>query len=106
MSRSSRFRRSTKLTRGYSSRMLNIGSRSIWHPSNPSKAMNKHFRVSGSTFSKLEELGVSASEVLRSAGLSQGLLGQPRVLLTTKELFALWRAIGEVSNNPAIGLQL
>jgi AraC-like DNA-binding protein len=28
------------------------------------------------------------------------------VLLTTDELFALWRAIGEVSTNPAIGLQL
>jgi AraC-like DNA-binding protein len=28
------------------------------------------------------------------------------VLLKTEELFALWRAIGEVSANPAIGLQL
>jgi hypothetical protein len=28
------------------------------------------------------------------------------VLLTTEELFALWRAIGEVSTNPAIGLLL
>jgi AraC-like DNA-binding protein len=28
------------------------------------------------------------------------------VLLTTEELFALWRAIGEVSANPAIGLLL
>jgi AraC-like DNA-binding protein len=28
------------------------------------------------------------------------------VLLNTEELFALWRAIGEVSTNPAIGLQL
>jgi AraC-like DNA-binding protein len=68
--------------------------------------MNKHFRVSGSTFSKLEELGVSASAVLRRAGLSQGYSKEPRVLLTTEELFALWRAVGEVSTNPAIGLQL
>jgi AraC-like DNA-binding protein len=28
------------------------------------------------------------------------------VLLTTEELFALWRAVGEVSTNPAIGLLL
>ena len=35
--------------------------------------MNKHFRVSGSTFHKLEELGVSASAVLRRAGLSPGI---------------------------------
>jgi len=68
--------------------------------------MNKHFRFSGSTFSKMEELGLSASAVLRRAGLPQSFLDQPRVLLKTGELFALWRAIGEVSSDPAIGLQL
>ena len=68
--------------------------------------MNKHFRFSGSTFLKLEELGVRASAVLRRAGLPQGYIDQPRVLLNTKELFALWRAVGEVSVNPAIGLML
>ena len=68
--------------------------------------MNKHFRVSGSVFSKLEELGVRASAILRRAGLPQGFIDQPSVLLKTEELFALWRAIGEVSANPAIGLQL
>jgi AraC-like DNA-binding protein len=68
--------------------------------------MNKHFRVSGSTFLKLEELGVRASAVLRRAGLPQELIHQPRVLLKTEELFALWRAIGEVCTNPAIGLLL
>ena len=68
--------------------------------------MNKHFRVSGNTFLKLEELGVRASAVLRRAGLPQGFSDQPRVLLNTEELFALWRAIREVSTNPAIGLLL
>ena len=68
--------------------------------------MNKHFRFSGSNFSKLEGLGVRASAVLRRAGLPQGYLSQPRVLLRTDELFALWRAMGEVSTNPAIGLLL
>jgi AraC-like DNA-binding protein len=68
--------------------------------------MKKHFRFSGSNFSRLEELGVRASAVLRRAGLSPGSIGQPRVLLSTEELFALWRAIGEVSANPAIGLLL
>jgi hypothetical protein len=68
--------------------------------------MNKHFRFSGSNFRKMEELGVHAAAVLRRAGLSQELADQPRVLLTTKELFALWRAIGEVSTNPSIGLLL
>lgn len=68
--------------------------------------MNKHFRFSGGNFAKLEELGVRASAVLRRAGLPQGYANQPRVLLTTEELFALWRAVGEVSTNPAIGLLL
>jgi AraC-like DNA-binding protein len=68
--------------------------------------MNKHFRVSGSTFSRLEELGVRANAVLHRAGLPQSYASQPRVLLNTEELFALWRAIGDVSANPAIGLLL
>lgn len=68
--------------------------------------MNKHLRFSGNHFRKLEELGIRASVVLRRAGLSQGLADQPRVVLTTKEFFALWRAIGEVSADPAIGLKL
>jgi AraC-like DNA-binding protein len=68
--------------------------------------MNKHFRFSGSTFTKLEELGVRAPAVLRRAGLTQAYADQARVLMTTEELFALWRAIGEVSSNPAIGISL
>ena len=68
--------------------------------------MNKHFRLSGGTFTKLEELGVRASEVLRRAGLPQRYVEQPRVLLSTEEWFAFWRGIGEASSDPAIGLLL
>jgi AraC-like DNA-binding protein len=68
--------------------------------------MNKHFRVSGSTFHKLAELGVRVSAVLRRAELPLEFSHQPRVLVSTAELFALWRAIGEVSINPAIGVLL
>jgi AraC-like DNA-binding protein len=68
--------------------------------------MNKHFRVSGSMFQKLEELGVGPAKVLRAARLPQRYSQEPRMLLKTEEFFALWRAIGEVSTNPAIGLQL
>jgi AraC-like DNA-binding protein len=46
------------------------------------------------------------SAVLRSAGLPQALFDQGRALVTTEELFALWRAVGAVSTDPAIGLQL
>ena len=68
--------------------------------------MNKHFRVAGRLAMKLEELGVSVSAVLRRAGLPQDIFQQTRVLVSTEELFALWRAIGEVSTDPAIGLKL
>lgn len=68
--------------------------------------MNKHFRLSGGTFTRLEELGVRAAEVLRRAGLPQWYVDQPRILLSTEEWFAFWRAIGEASSNPAVGLLL
>jgi AraC-like DNA-binding protein len=68
--------------------------------------MNTHFRVAGRLALKLEELGVRVSAVLRRAGLPQNLFDQTRVLVTTEELFALWHAIGEVSNDRAIGLKL
>src|ERR1035438_7368354 len=68
--------------------------------------MNKHFRFSGSTLQRLEELGVRAPAVLRRAGLPQAFINQARALLNTEELFALWRAVGEVSTDPSIGLLL
>jgi len=68
--------------------------------------MVKHFRVAGSLAARLEESGVRVSAVLRRAGLPQDLFSQTRILVTTEELFALWRAISEVSNDPAIGLKL
>jgi AraC-like DNA-binding protein len=68
--------------------------------------MNKHFRVAGRLALKLEELGVSVSAVLRSAGMPRDLFEQTRVMVSTGELFALWRAIDEVSRDPAIGLKL
>jgi AraC-like DNA-binding protein len=68
--------------------------------------MSKHFRVPGRLPTKLEESGIRVSAVLQCAGLPAGLLGQLRILVTTEELFALWRAIGQVSTDPAIGLAL
>ena len=68
--------------------------------------MNKHFRIPGRLPAKLQESGIRLSAVLEHAGLPSGLLSQSRVHLTTEELFALWRGIGEVSSDPAIGLYL
>jgi len=68
--------------------------------------MQKHFRHSNRMLSVLDEHGISSATVLRRAHLSQDLLNEPRFLLTTEEMFALCRAIGEVSGDPAIGLSL
>lgn len=69
-------------------------------------AVNKHFRVPGRLALKLEELEVPVARVLRQAGLPLDLFQQARVLVDTEELFALWRAIGQISKDPAIGLKL
>lgn len=68
--------------------------------------MSKHFRFSRNTFEKLEEFGVRVPQVLQRAGLSPAYLDQSRILFNTEELFAVWRAIEEVSANPAIGVFL
>jgi AraC-like DNA-binding protein len=68
--------------------------------------MSKHFRVSSRLGSKLEGAGISTSAVLRAAGLPRDFFEQRRILASTQELFALWRAISEVSKDPVIGPKL
>jgi AraC-like DNA-binding protein len=68
--------------------------------------MSKHFRVPSRLPVRLNELGIRVSALLRNAGLPPGLFDHPRILVTTEELFALWRGIGHASPNPAIGLEL
>ncbi len=68
--------------------------------------MASRFRVSTSLPRKLEELGVAPASVLRHASLPVGLFDQERILVSTEELFALYRGIGEASPDPAIGLKL
>jgi len=68
--------------------------------------MNSRFRVPTMLARKLEELGVRAADVLRLAGLPAGLFEQDRILLSTEELFALYRGLAEASRDPAIALKL
>jgi AraC-like DNA-binding protein len=68
--------------------------------------MTDRFRVAGTLARRLEELGVPPVAVLRRAGLFAGLFEQSKVLVTTEELFALYRAMYEVSGDPALGLKL
>ena len=68
--------------------------------------MISRFRVSSLLPRKLEELGLSLPTVLRQANLPLGLFSKEKILVTTEELFALYRGIAEVSRDPAIGLKL
>lgn len=68
--------------------------------------MLKRFRVPGRLALKLKEFNVSVPAVLRSAGLPRDLFEQTRVLVSTDELFALWRGIEAVSSDPLIGIKL
>lgn len=68
--------------------------------------MSNNFRISSLIRPKLEELGISPAVVLRKAELPLGLFDQARIYLETPQFFALWAAIAQVSNDPAIGLKL
>ncbi len=68
--------------------------------------MLKHFRVPGRLAIKLLELRVSIPAVLRRAGLPRDLFDNTRILVSTSELFALWRAIEAASSDPLIGLKI
>jgi AraC-like DNA-binding protein len=68
--------------------------------------MTNRFRVASTLPGKLVELGVLPADVLRQAGLPTGLFDQERILVSTEELFALYRGLGQASRDPAIGLKL
>ena len=68
--------------------------------------MIRNFRVPARLAVRLEEIGISVPAVLRRAGLPRDLFEQTRILVSTSELFALWRAINHVSSDPLIGLKL
>ena len=68
--------------------------------------MTTRFRVSATMARRLEESGLSPVAVLRQAGLPMGLFEQSKVWVTTEEMFALYRAIETLSDDPAIGLKL
>jgi AraC-like DNA-binding protein len=68
--------------------------------------MNDRFKVSSLLAQRLAEHQVSLPALLRRAGLPSGFFRQEKLYVTTAELFALWRAIGETSAEPGIGLKL
>ena len=70
------------------------------------KVTSDRFKVSNLLATRLGEHKLSAPDVLRRAGLPAAFFQQEKTYVTTDELFALWRAIGETSADPTIGLKL
>ena len=70
------------------------------------KVVSDRFKVSSLLAARLGEHQISVPAVVRRAGLPTGFFHQEKIYVTTAELFALWRAIGETSADPAIGLKL
>jgi AraC-like DNA-binding protein len=70
------------------------------------KVISDRFKVPSLWATRLREHQVSVPDVLRRAGLPESFFQQEKIYVTTAELFALWRAIGETSTDPAIGLKL
>jgi AraC-like DNA-binding protein len=68
--------------------------------------MSKRFRVSSLLRQKLVELSVPPDAVLRHAGLPPTLFDEDKIYVSTEAFFALYRAIGDVSGDPFIGLKL
>ncbi|HEX2616774.1 MAG TPA: AraC family transcriptional regulator ligand-binding domain-containing protein [Flavobacteriales bacterium] len=68
--------------------------------------MTDRFRIPSNLGQRLNEHRLELPTLLRRAGLPVGFFDQEKIHATTAELFALWRAIGEVSTDPAIGLKL
>ncbi len=68
--------------------------------------MSDRFRVSSLLAHQLQKNGVPVAAVLRRALLPENWLRQEKIIATTEELFAFWRAVGEVGDDPAIGLRL
>jgi AraC-like DNA-binding protein len=54
----------------------------------------------------LRDAGMSHRDVLAKAGLPLELLDEPGPRVSLRDYFALWRAVSDVSGNPAIGVLL
>jgi AraC-like DNA-binding protein len=70
------------------------------------KVSSGRFKVSSLLARRLGEHKLAVPAVASRAGLPSDFFQQEKIYATTAELFALWRAIGESSADPAIGLKL
>ena len=66
--------------------------------------MRDQFRLPSFVEQDLTERKLSVVTLLRQAGLPDDFFRQEEIYATTAEFFALWKAIGQLSPDPAIGL--
>ncbi|OQW70951.1 MAG: hypothetical protein BVN33_16900 [Proteobacteria bacterium ST_bin13] len=63
-------------------------------------------RVPQSFWRSIRHLGVSPSAVLHMAGLPDTVHSNDRALVSTKQFFAIWRALDEVTSDEALGIKM
>src|SRR5437773_5915196 len=68
--------------------------------------MSDRLRISNTWGKRFAEHKIAVPALLRRAGLPGGLFEQEKAYVTTAQLFALWRSVGEMSSDPGIGLKL
>jgi AraC-like DNA-binding protein len=68
--------------------------------------MNATFRISPAIQTGLKAMGVDSVVVLRKCGLPLNLFTSGQGMVTTEQMFALWHALAECSDDPALGLKL
>src|SRR5207237_621512 len=68
--------------------------------------MSDRLRISNTWGKRFADQKIALPALLRRAGLPVRLFEQEKVYVTTAELFALWRTVGEMSSDPGIGLKL
>src|SRR5207247_8728308 len=68
--------------------------------------MSDRLRISNTWGKRFMDQKIALPALHRRAGLPVGLFEQEKVYVTTAQLFALWRSVGETSSDPCVGLKL
>lgn len=68
--------------------------------------MIDRFRITQGWAHRLAAEQIAIPTLLRRAGLPANLFTQEKIYITTAEIFALWRAISDLSRDPGLGLRL
>ena len=65
-----------------------------------------HFKVANAFWIGLAKIGLTPAAVLSQARVPVTVYDGRKNLVTTTQFFALWRAVGELSSDPAAGLKI